>query len=59
MIFRWETMEDRARKHMKIPPQKKMEWLFQMHQLILKTSSKHSLAIRQKLREKRSYGSPR
>ena len=54
-MFDWETPEERALKHMKVSPQKKMEWLYQMHQFILKASSKRLLAIRQKLREQRQF----
>ena len=56
-MFDWETSQERALKHMKIPPQKKMEWLYQMHQLVLKTFPKRLLAIRRKLREKRTLAS--
>ena len=56
MISKWETVEERVRRHMQVPPQKKMEWLYQMHQLILKTSSKRTLRLRQKLKAQRSFG---
>ena len=52
-MFDWETPKERALRHMRVPPQKKMEWLHQMHQLVLKSSSKRLLAIGQKLRENR------
>ena len=52
-MFDWETPKERALKHMTIPPQQKMEWLYQIHQFTLKASSKRLMDIRRKLREKR------
>jgi hypothetical protein len=50
MIFKWETEEERLSRFMKIPPKKKLEWLRQMHEFILKSSSKQTKQIRWKLR---------
>jgi len=50
MIFKWETEEERLLRHMRIPPKKKLEWLRQMHDFILKSSSKKTREIRWKLR---------
>lgn len=53
MIFEWETGEERLKRHMKIPAKKKLEWLQQMHELVVKSSSKRTMKIRWKLREMR------
>jgi len=51
MIFEWETHDQRLRRFMKISPQKKLEWLRQMHEFMLRTSSRRVNAIRLELRE--------
>ncbi|MCG2711950.1 MAG: hypothetical protein L6416_06465 [Candidatus Omnitrophica bacterium] len=51
--FTWESEKDRLKKFMKIPPKQKLEWLYQMHLFILKSSSKRGLALRRKLRQMR------
>ena len=53
MITKWETSDERVKRFMKIPPIKKLEWLRQWHEFLVKTSSKETLAIRRKLRENR------
>lgn len=53
MIFKWTSDEERLRKWMKISPQKKMEWLRAMHELIVKSTSKREKKLRVKLREMR------
>jgi len=53
MIFKWETEEERLLRLMKIPPKKKLEWLYRMNEFMAKYSSKHGMLIRQKLREMR------
>lgn len=53
MIFEWENEEARLLKFMKIPPRKKMEWLYQMNEFIGKVSSKRQTKIRLKLRKTR------
>ncbi len=53
MIFEWETEEERLSRFMKIPPKKKLEWLRQMHEFMVKGSSKRTKMIRWKLREMR------
>ena len=50
MIFKWEKDTDRLLRYMKIPPKKKLEWLRQMHEFIVKSSSKRDKLIRWKLR---------
>ncbi|MBU1122874.1 MAG: hypothetical protein ABIH71_07760 [Candidatus Omnitrophota bacterium] len=50
MIFKWETEEEKLKRFMKISPKKKMEWLHQMHQFIVKASTKEDRLIRWKLR---------
>jgi len=50
MNFQWETEEERLLKFMKIPPKKKLEWLYQMNEFIHKFSSKRQEKIRQKIR---------
>jgi hypothetical protein len=51
MIFEWETEEERLLKFMKIPPKKKLEWLHEMHEFMVKCSSKRIKSIRWKLRK--------
>ncbi|MBI5149441.1 MAG: hypothetical protein HZA28_01540 [Candidatus Omnitrophica bacterium] len=53
MIFEWETHDQRLRRFMKISPQRKLEWLQQMHEFMLRTSSKRVKAIRLELKRKR------
>jgi hypothetical protein len=53
MIFKWETKEERLLRFMKIPPKKKLEWLYQMNEFMLKFSSKRTKSIRKKLRQMR------
>lgn len=56
MIFEWETHDQRLRRFMKISPQKKLEWLWQMQKLRQMTSTKRLKAIRRRLREARQGG---
>jgi hypothetical protein len=51
MTLECETEEERLKRHMKIPDKKKLEWLQQMHELVVKSSSKRMMKIRWKLRE--------
>ena len=51
MNFKWENEEERLLKLMKIPPKKKLEWLRQMNEFIVKCSSKRSKLLRWKLRK--------
>ena len=51
MIFKWETEEERLLRFIKIPPKKKLEWLRQMNEFIVRCSSKRSKLIRWKLRK--------
>ncbi len=51
MVYKWETEEERLLRFMKIPPQKKLEWLHQMHTFIVKYSSKREKLVRWKLRK--------
>jgi len=37
MTYKWETEMERIKRFTKIPPRKKMDFLFRMHQLIAKT----------------------
>ena len=53
MIFKWETEEERLLRLMKIPPKKKLEWLRQVNEFIVKSSSKRDKLIRWKLRKMR------
>jgi hypothetical protein len=50
MIFEWESEEERLLRFMKIPPKKKLEWLHEMHEFMVKCSSKRIKSIRWKLR---------
>ncbi|MFH1692029.1 MAG: hypothetical protein ABIC68_05630 [Candidatus Omnitrophota bacterium] len=47
----WETEDERLRRFMKISPKKKMEWLRQTNEFILKASSKKDRLLRWKLRK--------
>ncbi|MFH1441070.1 MAG: hypothetical protein ABIH18_03385 [Candidatus Omnitrophota bacterium] len=51
MILKWETQEERLLKFMKISPKRKMEWLRQMNEFMVKSSSKQIKSIRWKLRK--------
>ncbi len=53
MTFEWESEEERLLRFMRIPPKKKLEWLYQINEFINKYSSKQSRVIRRKLRESR------
>ncbi len=53
MRFEWETERERIERLMKIPPIKKLEWLYEMNEFMNKYSSKKTKAIRRKLREQR------
>jgi hypothetical protein len=53
MTFHWETEDERLLRFMKIPPKKKLEWLHDMHEFMVKYSSKRTMKIRKKLRETR------
>lgn len=53
MIFQWESQKERLLRFVKIPAQQKMEWLYQMHEFMLRTSSRHLKAIRLELKKKR------
>ncbi len=50
MTFKWESEEERLLRFMGIPAKKKLEWLRQMSEFIVKCSSKRSKLIRWKLR---------
>ncbi|MBU4376460.1 MAG: hypothetical protein KKD29_03170 [Candidatus Omnitrophica bacterium] len=51
MIFKWETEEERLKRFMAIPPEKKLELLREMHDFTVKFSSKRTNAIRKRLRD--------
>jgi hypothetical protein len=51
MNYNWETEQDRLKRFIKISPKQKLEWLYQMHLFILKSSSKRTMALRRKLRQ--------
>jgi hypothetical protein len=53
MSFEWETEEQRLLRFMKIPAKKKLEWLRQIHEFTVKSSSKRTMRIRWKLRDMR------
>lgn len=53
MIFEWESDEARLLRHMKIPAQKKLEWLYQMNEFINKFSFKKQQKIRRRIRRNR------
>lgn len=50
--FGWETEEERLKRFMKIPPRKKMEWLYEMHQFLL-SLPKANQRLRLELRRSR------
>ncbi len=51
MIVKWETEEERLLRFMKIHPKKKLEWLRQMNEFIVKCSSKRCKLLRWELRK--------
>ncbi len=51
MISKWESQEERLLKFMRIPPKRKLEWLWQMHEFIRLASTKKRRDIFWKLRE--------
>ena len=53
MTFQWESPNERRLRLLRISPQRKMEWLHQMHEFMLRTSSSRLKAIRLELRKKR------
>lgn len=53
MTFDWETEEEKLLRYMKVPPEKKLEWLRKMHEFTVKASSKRMLRLRWRLRESR------
>lgn len=53
MTFRQEDEENKLLRFMKISPKKKMEWLYQMHELMRLAYSKKQREIFWKLREVR------
>ncbi|MFA4854528.1 MAG: hypothetical protein WC616_04165 [Candidatus Omnitrophota bacterium] len=50
-MFKWETEEERLLRHMKIPPKKKLQWLYEMNKFLDKYTPKKYKAMRRKLRE--------
>jgi hypothetical protein len=51
MIFKWETEKERLLRFMRIPPKKKLEWLYEMNKFMSQFFSKHQGKIRQRLRK--------
>ncbi|MFH0790920.1 MAG: hypothetical protein V2A64_04735 [Candidatus Omnitrophota bacterium] len=51
MTLKCETEEERLARFIKISPKKKLEWLRQMNEFIIKFSSKRDRLIRWKLRK--------
>lgn len=51
MNFEWEKEDEKLKRHIKISPKKKLEWLFQVNEFIEKFSPRKNLAIRRKLRK--------
>jgi len=54
MIFKWQSQEDKLLKFMKIPPKKKLEWLYQMHVFLCNAFTKKQKDIFWKLRQNKS-----
>jgi hypothetical protein len=52
-MFEWETEEERLLRFMRIPPKKKLQWLYQMHKFFCQTLTKKKRDLYQKLRESR------
>ena len=53
MNFEWETEQEKLLRYMKISPKKKLEWLYEMHQLIRKAWTKKQKKDFFRLRETR------
>ena len=51
MKFGWESDRDRLLRFMKIPPKKKLEWLQQMHDYMVRFYSKEKKKNFWKLRD--------
>ncbi len=49
--FKPGTREEKLRRWIKVSAKEKLEWLEEMHELILKHASKRELKLIQKLRE--------
>jgi hypothetical protein len=49
--FDWEPDDEKLLRYLKIPPKKKLEWLQKMHEFTVRSSSKHMLKLRWRLRE--------
>ena len=51
MISKWGSGREKLKRWMKIPPEKKMEWLQEIHDFTFKYISKREAKRRWKLRE--------
>lgn len=51
MANKWEVIDEKLRRYMKIPPKKKLEILEELHRMVVKTSSPKVMKLRWKLRE--------
>ena len=49
----WETEDQKLSRFIKIPPKKKLEWLYQMHQFIRSAWTKKQIKTYLRLRETR------
>lgn len=54
MTNKWEAIDEKLRRYMKIPPKKKLEILEELHQMAIKTSSPKVMKLRWKLREEQT-----
>ena len=51
-MFGWENEDEKLKRHMAIPAQKKLELLREIHEFTLKYSSKKMIKVHWKMRER-------
>ena len=53
MISKWESQKEKLLRFMRISPEKKMEWLQEMHDFLCKARTKKQKNMYRQLRESR------
>ena len=59
MVYKWENVEERVLRHLRMSPLKKMEWLREMNEFKKKYAPKISRVVHRKLKENFSKKSKR
>jgi len=49
--FQWETEEGRLKRHLRLSPKQKLQWLWQINEFVHKYSTPEIRQIRQRLRQ--------